>query len=408
MDRSGFSRRGFLKGVAAVGGAAVGTRLAGREFGFEGEARAASPANTHVLVIHLVGGYNALFGSAESFRAAGTFGVTAGNRTMLNGGLSVDTAFYNGLGGNVANSYATNIASVGFRHGSSSHGTARGLVWNMPDGRNGGLVLAEAMGGTGSIKAATLGGDILGEASRTAVGGVTWQAIRDMQATINAIGGGAPNPRLPDRGVSLGGVEGANEMSKDHIGKHGKSLVSMKNGFDTAIDTLKKPVRQFSFADLSTAYQLNNRTAVTDFKSKMAAAELMAFAGTNVMYIGDGGWDTHGDRTGTTVRNKMNAMTPFMKTWLDRMSTVGPGANPIIVIVGDFSRSLPGSDHATGLTATVIGRNVQQGSTGTVDANVRLAPNTPTTAGFWSYLAAITKSGSTAFGANPHGAITKP
>ena len=40
MDRSGFSRRGFLKGVAAVGGAAIGTRIAGRHL--IGEAQAAS------------------------------------------------------------------------------------------------------------------------------------------------------------------------------------------------------------------------------------------------------------------------------------------------------------------------------------------------------------------------------
>ena len=400
MDRSGFSRRGFLKGVAAVGGAAIGTRIAGRHL--IGEAQAASPANTFVLIIHLVGGYNALFPSAGSFMGAGTFGVAAGNVRDLGSGLIVDRGFYDGLG-----TYAVgNMASVGFRHGSSSHGAARGLVWNY-NNMNGGLVLADAMGGTGSIKAASLGGDILGEASRTAVNGTTFQTIRDMQATINAIGGGAPNPRVPDRGITLGGVQGADDMSKEHLAKHGKSLVSMRNGFDAAVATLKQPVRQFSFADLSTAYQLNNATAVNSFKAKMAAAELMAFAGTNVAYIGDGGWDTHGDRTGTTVRNKMGAMLPFIKTFLDRMSTSAPGANPVVAIVGDFSRSLPGSDHAPGLSTTVISRNAKTGTTGAVDANVRLPASTPATAGFWAYLAAVTKSGSAAFGANPHTALVK-
>jgi hypothetical protein len=399
MDRSGFSRRGFLKGVAAVGGAAIGTRIAGREL--IGDAQAASPPDTFVLIIHLVGGFNALFPSAGSFMGAGTFGVTAGNVRDLGNGQIVDRGLYDGLG-----AYAVgNTASVGFRHGSSSHGTARGLVQNT-NNQSGGLVLADAMGGNGSLKAVSLGGDVLAETMKTPVNGTSWQSIRDMQTTINAIGGGAPNPRLPDRGITLGGVQGADDMSKDHIARHAKSLASLKNGFNSAIDTLKQPKRQFSFADLSTAYQLNNNTAVRDFKSKMAAAELMAFAGTNVAYIGDGGWDTHGDRTGTTVRNKMNAMVPFMKTFLDRMSAV-PNSNPVIAIVGDFSRSLPGSDHAPGLSAFVVSRNAKQGTTGATDANVRLPANTPTSAGFWSYLAAITKSGTSAFGANPHTAITK-
>ncbi|MCA9586100.1 MAG: hypothetical protein KC657_12155, partial [Myxococcales bacterium] len=119
------------------------------------------------------------------------------------------------------------------------------------------------------------------------------------------------------------------------------------------------------------------------------------------------GWDTHGDRTGTTVRNKMGAMLPFIKTFLDRMSTSAPGANPVVAIVGDFSRSLPGSDHAPGLSTTVISRNAKTGTTGAVDANVRLPASTPATAGFWAYLAAVTKSGSAAFGANPHTALVK-
>jgi len=46
--------------------------------------------------------------------------------------------------------------------------------------------------------------------------------------------------------------------------------------------------------------------------------------------------------------------------------------NVAILIMGDFSRSLPGSDHQSNMSATIIGNKVKVGSTGTVSANVGL------------------------------------
>jgi len=74
-------------------------------------------------------------------------------------------------------------------------------------------------------------------------------------------------------------------------------------GYEAAIDTLQQPVKQFNFADLATAYGLaNNATSVNGFSAQMAAAELMITSGTNVAIVMDGGWDTHGDRSGSNVR----------------------------------------------------------------------------------------------------------
>jgi hypothetical protein len=70
--------------------------------------------------------------------------------------------------------------------------------------------------------------------------------------------------------------------------------------------------------------------------------------------------------------------------------------------MGDFSRSLPGSDHAPGVSATVIGKNVRVGTTGRVNADVRLAPGTPQALGLWAYLARLANVPFQPFGSNPH------
>jgi hypothetical protein len=78
--------------------------------------------------------------------------------------------------------------------------------------------------------------------------------------------------------------------------------------------------------------------------------------------------------------------------------------NVITVIMGDFSRSLPGSNHQPNLTATVIGKYVKLGTTGRVTADVGL-PNAPGIQQFWAYLAAVAGTADQPFGANPHNLV---
>lgn len=397
---TGFSRRGFLKSLGIGVGAAVGSRIPGASW--IGEAQAATAEPTSLVILHLVGGYNALFGSADSL--VGKFGVTAGNHTVLGNGLAVDNTFANSM-----SAFAKNhMATVGVRHGISNHPGARQSLWTM-NNVNAGLALANAIGGTASIKAAVVGGNLIAEAPKAAVNGVSFQSITDMQKTIDALGGGVANPRVPDRTIALAGVTGAQTMSANVLAGSPESLDSLANGYNAAVDTLKQPVKQISLDDLKTAYALGNATAVRDFKSKMAAAELMVRAGTNVVAAFDGGWDTHGDTQGTTVRNKMtqSILTP-LNTFLTRM-VQDTTRNVVVAIIGDFARSLPGSDHQPNLSATLIGKYVKQGTTGkTAQGAVSLSANTPGIPGFWSLLGTVTRPTTSPFGANQHPSLVLP
>jgi hypothetical protein len=395
MSRIDFSRRGFLKGLAGIAGAALGTRFAGSAW--ETEAAAAGETAS-LVVLHLVGGYNALFGSADSL--VGKFGVTAGNHTVL-GGVGLDNVFASSMG-----QFAKDhVATVGVRHGISSHPAARASLWTH-NAQNAGILLANAIGGNASIKMAHVGGNMVAEAPKAAVAGTSIQTILDMQSTINALGGGTPNPRVPDRTMALAGMEGGEEMSMNAMNASPASLDSLKNGYSAAIATLKQPAKTLDLPGLRTAYGIGNATAVTSFASKMAAAELMILAGANVVTLSDTGWDTHGDTQGVTVRNKMTALMPAMNTFLNRM-VAEPTRNVTFAIVGDFARSLPGSDHQPNLSVTVIGRNVKRGTTGrTQTGTVSLAQSTPGVQGMWAYLATLAKVGTNPFGANPHPSIT--
>lgn len=395
MSRIDFSRRGFLKGLLGITGAALGTRFAGSAW--EGEALAAGEPAA-LVVLHLVGGYNALFGSADSL--VGKFGVTPGNHTVL-GGVGLDNVFANSMG-----QFAKNhVATVGVRHGISSHPAARASLWTQ-NSQNSGILLANAIGGKASIKMAHVGGNMIAEAPKAAVNGTSIQTILDMQSTINALGGGTPNPRVPDRAIALPGMESSEEMSMDAMNASPASLDSLKNGYSAAIATLKQPAKTLDLPGLRTAYGIGTATAVNGFASKMAAAELMLLAGTNVVTLSDTGWDTHGDTQGVTVRNKMTALMPAMNTFLERM-VADPTRNVTFAIVGDFARSLPGSDHQPNLSITVIGRNVKRGTTGrTQTGTVSLSQSTPGVQGMWAYLAALAKVGTNPFGANPHTALT--
>jgi hypothetical protein len=74
----------------------------------------------------------------------------------------------------------------------------------------------------------------------------------------------------------------------------------------------------------------------------------------------------------------------------------------VTVILSDFSRSLPGSDHAPNLTATVIGNRVKQGTTGRVDGAVALPAGTAGIPGLWAYVAKVAGVSTEPFGPNPH------
>lgn len=395
---SNFSRRGFLKTVGVGAGALVGTRLAGRSL--IGSARAATAEPTTVVVVYLNGGFNAIFTGANAFTNT-AFGVTGNNVTAM-GNVIIDNAMANAIPQNLR----TKVASVGIRHGISDHGNAQRS--NFMNGNNSApLQLADAIGGTGAIKAAVVGGNQLPNGNNpTPVNGVSLQAINDMRATIDAIAGAQAAPNVADRAGMAKGLTAADGMSRATIDKHKNSLPSVDQGLKSAIATISKPVQPFNAAEFNTAYGLNG-TAVNNFGARMAAAELMCRAGANFVIAQDGGWDTHGDTNGNNVRNMVTQrIAPPLRTFLSRM-VEGAAAerNVVVAIFGDFNRSLPGSDHQANLTALVIGKHLKNATTGLTNANVGLPANTPSIMGLWQLLGAATKVDASPFGANPHTAL---
>jgi hypothetical protein len=406
MKNSHLGRRGFLKALAGAAGAAAGHRLAGR--GWIAPAQAAAERSV-LVTIYLNGGYNACFPSADSFQNI-RFGVNDGNVMPLGNGLVVDRATL----GSLTPFARSHMASIGVYHGISDHGAAHGAML-MSGGRTGrsyALRLAAAMGGDGAIKAPLLGYGLDGYTTPTPEGSISLQQIRSMKATIDALGGGAPNPRAPSRAIALSGVTAARAMSSARLDMNPSSLGTLREGYVTALETLKKPPAQISFADVATAYgHPVTDTDVTPFglRNKIVAAELMIHAGANVISIVDhvrslDNWDSHGSVDAQVERNLMQQrLIPLLNTFLSRVLEL-PDLNVVVVIMGDFSRS-PANDHARNLTATVMGKYVKVGTTGRVNDRVQLQTGAPGPQQFWAYLAKALKVPTEPFGPDPHGLI---
>jgi hypothetical protein len=236
-----------------------------------------------------------------------------------------------------------------------------------------------------------------------AEGDVTYQTISDMSTTIAALSG-SPDPTIPARDIGAAGILSAQAMSSRQLIPNSKSLLTLNDGYNASVAVLKKPVVPFNFNDLATAYGLQaGQTSVSDFPSQMAAAELMITAGANIAIVQDGsGWDSHGDQDGSAVRQMMTQnILPSLNIFLNRM-LAADGRNVVVLILGDFARSLPGSDHQPNLSTTVMGKYVKVGTTGRVDANVGLPDGSPAVKQLWAYLGAVLKLDSAPFGANPH------
>ncbi len=385
-------RRGFLRGMGAAAGVAAASRLSGL-----GTAHAAGEKSA-VVVIHLVGGYNSVFCSADSF-APGVFKV--GAKKDLGNGLVVDDPTL----GQLPAWALQHMATIGNRHGSSDHAEAIRRLWS--DGtHNYSLQLASAMGGTAPIKCAQVAGPGVDYAS-PAEGGVSVQGIGDMSSVIETLAGG--DAKAPDRKISSSGMASAEKMSKRIIEASPILGTNMNDGFDTAADALGKLPPPFDYRGLPAQYGLGGTGIGAGFASKLCAAELMIRAGTNVINLfSENDWDTHkSDGNKERFLLAVQLIGP-LKTFLTRISDpAGLGAthNVVVAIMGDFARSLPGDDHQPNLSITVIGKHVKVGTTGRVAGNVSLPGGTPGSREMWGYLAAAAKAPSNPFGGNPHGLV---
>jgi hypothetical protein len=388
-----FSRRQWLKGVAGVSGAALAARAGLWPSTAYAQEVTERPA---LLIVFLNGGYNSVFASADSYAGAGTFGVSGSNQKNLGNGLVIDAPTL----GTLPQVALDHMATVGVRHGLTSHEAAQEADFS--DGRSHyAIQLAAAMGGDGAIKCVQVGNRAVPGPKPTEAG-VSMQTITDMKTTVEALGG-STDGSAPKRGIAEKGVAASKFMSAQTLVTSPVMTKVLGEGYQAAVETLQKPVRPFDYAALATAYGMGaTATAVNSFTSQVAAAELMITAGANVVVAVDGGWDTHGDRDGSSVRNMMNTrILPPLKTFVNRLMT-DPERNVVVAIMGDFARSLPGSDHAAALSVSVMGKYVKPGTTGKMSANVQLPAGTPSVPGLWAYFTKILKVNQPIFGTNPH------
>jgi hypothetical protein len=402
---NGTSRRGFLKRAAIAAGAFGVSRLPG--VNLLGKAQAAPgdepPA---VFIFNMIGGYNAMFGSADSFVGSGAFGVTGTNtRQIGTSNLVVDRTTL----GSLSNTTLNKMASIGVNHGITAHTTARNAL--MFDGTKSRLVqLSRSLGGTAAVRCVAIG-NVMPEGTHRAIGDVSLQQVRDLSTTI-AVLGGATAANAPERAYAADGIAAAEAMSSTALGANPSSAKSLIEGYPAASAQLREATVALNYSEMATAYGVAAGgggaypTVVNSTRMQIMGAELMIRAGANVVIASQRGWDSHGDNNGAEVRNKItgDGTMAALKVFTDRMLAL-TNRNVVTVIMGDFSRSLPGSNHQANLTATVIGKYVKLGTTGRVTADVGLPNGSPGIQQFWAYIAAVAGTTDQPFGANPHNLV---
>lgn len=346
MSTHSDTRRSFLKaGVTLAGMLALGDVSA--------IARPRHPSERPALIVlWLNGGPAGLFNSANAFLASGAFGVSADNVRALGNGLYVDA----GSLGALPTAALHHMASVHFRHGLYSHNDSRAAVLQS-GARSQLLRMAAAL-------------------PRSAI----------PCAIVN-------NLSLPV-GVSL-----------DPTLEQGLAFEHIKK-----LDDARRSLSAAQFNDIRESYGVfGANLAIDNQRSTFAAVEALVHEGASVVfaqpaYTGrqDRQFDTHRDDTGVVARQIMAPITPDLSTFLRRMMAL-PGRNVVTLLTGEFSRTLPGADHAKGGTATVIGKYVKAGAPGRQRADGSPPEHAPAPEALWAYVAAALGLGEAApFGAHPY------
>ena len=342
MSNETISRRKIIQGGAALAGAVA--------LGNLGSTLARQPEERPTLVIFwLNGGPAGLFNSANSFLRSGAFGVTERNIRDLGNGLFVDADSFGALP-LVAR---THMASINFQHGIvRPHDHARAVVLEN-EKRSQLLRMAAAMPP--------------GAPNRCAL--------------VNDLG-------FP-KGVSAG--------------PPAESGVKL----DFVMDF--QAIRVSSLDEVRAAYGVASDMAfIGSQASTFAAVEGLVRAGAGVIfaqpaYTGrpDRQFDTHDDENGEVARKIMSPITPMLATFLDRVMAL-PDRNVVTMLVGEWSRTNPKSDHEPGGTATVIGKYVKTGTAGPQNADGSPPHNAPPPEKLWAYTAAALRLVQMPFGRNPN------
>jgi hypothetical protein len=407
MRRPFLSRRAVLQSSAATAAAAL---LPRRVLAAPGTERSA------LVAIFLQGGFNSFFNAAEPFLkippGGPGFGVTANNVTPV-GDHMVDAETF----GTLSPWALSHMANIGVRHNIVNHVEAVRADWTY-EGRSAAVHLAAALGPSPSVPCALVGTGSPPGAPGTEAG-VAFQSVTDMGSVLRLIGA-QTRPQDPSRQLMGRVLQATQRAAGTFFDDNASTVGELENAFSTTASVLAQPSQQVDFDELALAYGLTGAsgpsTAIESFASKVAAAELLIRTGTHVAAIVDNGsesggtWDTHFVLDGSADRQLMkgHVLKP-LKTLLTRMET-WTDLNAVVVIFGDFARTLPLSDHAASLVPAVFGRYVKQGSTGRMSVSFDtqgtprsdLPADTPGIPELWAYLAAVLKVPGRPFGTNPH------
>jgi hypothetical protein len=149
-------------------------------------------------------------------------------------------------------------------------------------------------------------------------------------------------------------------------------------------------------------------TFISDQRSTFAGVEILIHAGASVIFAqpaytgrADRQFDTHDDDAGAEARAVMAPITPSLTTFMNRTLAL-PGRNVVTLLVGEFSRTIPKSDHEPGGTATIVGKYVKTGTAGPQQPDGAPPLNAPPPEALWAFTAAALQLPAAPFGLNPN------
>lgn len=367
-------------------------------------ARAQAAEKGAVVVIFFAGSYNAIFSAADAYVPNGHFQVTADNVLDVGGGVVVDK----GTLGQLPAEARAKLCTVGVAHGYSDHVGGPRQMFIDARAKSYPLQLAAALGGTAAFRCVHFGQRLPGD--HPAIDGVSMIGVPDLAMPIALSASGASGAG-PKRGSMAAAFRRIATTSQPMFEKNPASLRGTYEGLHTLIGALERPPPTgVVWSDVAQAYGLSpTATGAQTFAAQLAGAELMIRAGANVVTIQSMSWDHHGDWTGTRDRMAMEII-PALSTFLARTLAM-EGFNVVTALTGEFARTgarVVGqeSGHANGLSASVFGKYVAQGTTGrpavSSQGGYALPMGTPGTKEFWGFLSAAAKSPAQPFGANAH------
>jgi len=367
-------------------------------------ARAQTAEKSAVVVIFFSGSYNAIFSAADAYVPNGQFQCTASNVVDVGNGVVVDAATM----GQLPAGALAKMCTVGVAHGYSDHIGGPRQMFVDARSKSYPLQLANAMNGSAAFRCVHFGPRLPGD--HPAFNGVPMIGVPDLAMPISLSASGVAGEG-PKRASMAAAFRHVATVSQPMFEKNPTSLRNTYEGLHTLIGALDKPPPPgVDWHEVAAAYGLTpTDTAAQSFAAQMAGAELMIRAGADVVTIQSMSWDHHGNWT--TTRDRMNAeIIPALGTFLGRTLAM-PGFNVVTALTGEFARTGAvdvghESGHANGLSASVFGKDVRQGTTGRpqVPANgsYHLPDGTPAMKEFWAFLSALARTSDRPFGPNAH------